>query len=343
MGPAWLVRPEHRNTPMSLWLIEAYWGREGDRGGRRRPFGDACTGVARCCGDLLSRIRAGRHAVSRRSLESSSRTTWPTTTTGRSATLHWLTCPGGRWSAAAAGGDAAGMEPAHVRRHPVLANPQTGFWSLFSVPLWILPFDYAVGVEAALKLWAAAFGTYLLCRQCAEGECDACQTLPAVAALLPWMIWFVERILARGRLGDALGLALATAIGLGGGHPGRQVQVLVGTGLYVLLRIVLSRDTDDPRRLRAAGLAAGGLCMGVPAMGRCSCRRCSRATAPSVSAHASTAAPCPARRCRSTRSVPGVRLGIALSVIALLLGGGCVVVLVRRARDPRVRRRTGSD
>jgi hypothetical protein len=168
---------------------------------------------------------------------------------------------------------------------PFLANPQVGLYSVFSLPLWVLPFDYAVGVEAALKLWAAGFGTYLLVRQLGLGFLPGVlagvayafsalnivwlthATLPAVAALLPWMIWLVERILTRARLADALGLALATAIGLGGGHPGMQLHVLVGAGLYVLLRLGLSRDGDDPRRAKAIGLIVGGLCLGALAMG----------------------------------------------------------------------------
>jgi hypothetical protein len=167
---------------------------------------------------------------------------------------------------------------------PFLANPQTGLYSLFSLPLWTLPFDYAVGLEAALKLWAAAFGTYLLVRQLGLAFLPGVlagvafgfsafnvvwlthATLLAVVALLPWMLWLVERILARGRPADALGLALATALALGGGHPGMQLHVLVATSLYLLLRIALPRREDCGSRARCAGLVAGGLGLGVAAM-----------------------------------------------------------------------------
>src|SRR5436305_11792168 len=87
---------------------------------------------------------------------------------------------------------------------PLWSNPQTGLFSLFSLPLWILPLNYGIGVGAALKLWAAGFGSWLLVRELRLGFLPALlagvcfafsaidivwlthETLPAVAALLPW-------------------------------------------------------------------------------------------------------------------------------------------------------------
>jgi hypothetical protein len=165
---------------------------------------------------------------------------------------------------------------------PLWSNAQTGLFSLFSLPLWILPFHYAIGVGAALKLWAAALGTWLLVRELRLGFLPALlagvcfsfsaidivwlthETLPAVAALLPWMLWLVERIYRGGRLGTLLGLAAATAIGLGGGHPGMQVHLLAATAAYAVLRAAfLPRETPLEERLRPLGLAAGGLALGV--------------------------------------------------------------------------------
>ncbi|MBS1868401.1 MAG: YfhO family protein [Actinobacteria bacterium] len=167
---------------------------------------------------------------------------------------------------------------------PLWSNPQTGLFSIFSLPLWILPLNYGIGVGAALKLWAAGFGSYLLVRELRLGFLPALlagvcfsfsainivwlthETLPAVAALLPWMLWLVERIYRReggGRLGSLLGLALATAIGLGGGHPGMQVHLMAAVGMYALLRAAfLPRDVPLGRRLVPFGFAAGGLALG---------------------------------------------------------------------------------
>jgi len=165
---------------------------------------------------------------------------------------------------------------------PLWSNPQTGLFSLFSLPLWILPLNYGIGVGAALKLWTAAFGTWLLVRELRLGFLPAMlagvcfafsaidilwlthETIPAVAALLPWMLWLVERIYRGGRLSTLLGLALATAIALTGGHPGMQVHVLAATGLYAVLRAgFLPRATPLEQRLRPLGFAAGGIALGV--------------------------------------------------------------------------------
>ena len=165
---------------------------------------------------------------------------------------------------------------------PLWSNPQTGLFSLFSLPLWILPLNYGIGVGAALKLWAAAFGTWLLVRELRLGFLPAVlagvcfsfsaidilwlthETIPAVAALLPWMLWLVERIYRGGRLGALLGLALATAVGLGGGHPGMQVHLLAAVTTYALLRAAfVPGGTPLGERMRPLGLAAGGLALGI--------------------------------------------------------------------------------
>jgi hypothetical protein len=169
---------------------------------------------------------------------------------------------------------------------PLWSNPQTGLFSLFSLPLWILPLNYGIGVGAALKLWAAGFGSYLLVRELRLGFLPALlagvcfsfsainivwlthETLPAVAALLPWMLWLVERIFRGGRLGPLLGLAAVTAIGLGGGHPGMQVHLVAAAGMYALLRAAfLPRETELGERLRPLGFAIGGLVLGIMLMG----------------------------------------------------------------------------
>jgi Bacterial membrane protein YfhO len=169
---------------------------------------------------------------------------------------------------------------------PLWSNPQTGLFSIFSLPLWILPLNYGIGVGAALKLWAAALGSYLLVRELRLGFLPALlagvcfsfsaidivwlthETLPAVAALLPWMLWMVERLYRGGRIGPLLGLAAATAIGIGGGHPGMQVHIVAAAGVYALLRAAfLPRETALGERLRPLAFAIGGLLLGLLLMG----------------------------------------------------------------------------
>ncbi len=171
---------------------------------------------------------------------------------------------------------------------PFMSNPQTGIFSAFSVPLWVLPLNYAIGLAAALKLWVGGFGTYLLVRQLrlsflpgllAGVSFMFCslnvvwlthETLPAVAVLLPWMLWLVERVFERGRLGSAAWLAVVCAIALGGGHPGMQVHVVAVTALYALVRgAIVLRDRPAARDewLRPLALVGGGLALGMALMG----------------------------------------------------------------------------
>lgn len=168
---------------------------------------------------------------------------------------------------------------------PLWSNPQTGLFSLFSLPLWLLPLNYGIGVGAALKLWAAGFGSYLLVRELRlgflpgllAGVCFSFsaidivwlthETIPAVAALLPWMLWLVERIYHGGRLGTMAALAVATAIGLGGGHPGMQVHLMGATGGYAVLRALFAPAASRRERLLPLGLAAGGLVLGALLIG----------------------------------------------------------------------------
>jgi hypothetical protein len=164
---------------------------------------------------------------------------------------------------------------------PFLSNPQTGIFSAFSLPLWILPLNYGIGVAAALKLWVGGFGTYLVVRQLRLGFLPGLlagtsfmfcslnivwlthETLPAVAVMLPWMVWLIERIFERGRLGSALWLAVVCAIALGGGHPGMQVHIVAVSALYALVRAVTLRDAARRERLRPLVLAGGGLALGA--------------------------------------------------------------------------------
>jgi hypothetical protein len=165
---------------------------------------------------------------------------------------------------------------------PFYPNPANGLFSPFSLPQWILSLNYGIGVGAALKLWAAGFGCYLLARELRLGLLPGLlagvgfafsalnvvwlthESLPAVAAMLPWMVWLVERIFRGGRLGSAVGLAAVTAAAIGGGHAGMQVHVLTATGLYALLRAAPWRGgAERAARLRALAFAGGGLAVGT--------------------------------------------------------------------------------
>jgi hypothetical protein len=164
---------------------------------------------------------------------------------------------------------------------PFFANPEVAWLSPFSLPRWLLPLDDGLGVETALKLWTAAFGTYLLARELRLGLwagllAGASFALCAfnvvwlghgvqvtVAALLPWTIWLTERALRRGRALDGLWLAVVVALVLTGGHPGTQLHVLSGAILYALVRIAAAPAAERRERLRRLGLVGAAMLVGA--------------------------------------------------------------------------------
>lgn len=164
---------------------------------------------------------------------------------------------------------------------PLFANSQLAWLSPFTLPLWILPLNYGLGVAAALKLWMAGFGTYLLVRELRLGFWPAMLAavgfalcafnvvwltygvFVSVAAMLPWALWLAERIVRRRRAADALALTAVVAIAQAGGHPGTQLHVLAAVGLYALVRVLATRDRDD---LRALALVGGAIALGTMIM-----------------------------------------------------------------------------
>jgi hypothetical protein len=163
---------------------------------------------------------------------------------------------------------------------PLFANSQVAWLSPFSLPLWTLPLNYAFGVAAALKLWMAGFGAYLLVRELRLGFWPALLAgiafalcafnvvwltygvFVSVAAMLPWAIWLTERIIRRGRASDALALTAVVAVLQAGGHPGTQVHTLTALGLYAIVRLLLPTG-ERGSRLRALGLIGGAVALGT--------------------------------------------------------------------------------
>jgi hypothetical protein len=164
---------------------------------------------------------------------------------------------------------------------PLLANSQIAWLSPFSLPLWILPLNYGLGVAAALKLWAAGFGTYVLARELrldfwpgivagiAFALCSynvvwlTFGVFVSVAAMLPWALWLVERIVRRGRSINGLALAGVLSVALVGGHPGTELHVLAATALYAAIRAATVADVDGRERLRRLALVGGGLAVAL--------------------------------------------------------------------------------
>jgi hypothetical protein len=164
---------------------------------------------------------------------------------------------------------------------PFFDNPGVGWLGPFNVALWILPLDYGLGVAAALKLFTAALGTYLLVRELQLGFWPGLLAAVSfalcafdlvwlshgahvsVAVWLPWLVLLAERIVRRGGRVEGVALAAVAATALAGGHPGTQVHVLSGTLLYALVRSATVTDVPLGRRLRRLGVIVVAMAVGV--------------------------------------------------------------------------------
>ena len=163
---------------------------------------------------------------------------------------------------------------------PFLSNAQTQVLSPFSIPIWLLPFPYGLGVAAAVKLWVAALGSYLLCRELrlrfmpsllgglAFGFCPylivwLSHPVTPEGAMLPWMLLAVERLLRRGRLTGAGVLAIVAAVLFLAGYPEGQLHVCLATAVYTALRLCAGAASGRRAAARRAGLVIGGIVLGA--------------------------------------------------------------------------------
>jgi Bacterial membrane protein YfhO len=155
---------------------------------------------------------------------------------------------------------------------PFLGNAQSAVFSPFTLPSLLLPFWWSLGVVAALKLWCAAFGTFLLARALGQRAPGALLAglafgfglyfvtwlswpLTSVWALLPWLLLAVDGVVRAPRATTVALLALVVALGFFGGHPESSFHCMVAAALFAVLR----SSRAGWRRLWpvAIGLAAG--------------------------------------------------------------------------------------
>jgi hypothetical protein len=141
---------------------------------------------------------------------------------------------------------------------PYLANAQSAPLSPFSLPAYVLPFWWSLGVIAAVKVFVAAFGAYLLGR--ALGMRFGGGLLAglvygfslyfvvwiswpqsSVWALLPWTLVFTDKVIRDPTPLPGAGLALIVALQFFAGHPESSFHLLVTTLCFLVLRISLLR------------------------------------------------------------------------------------------------------
>jgi hypothetical protein len=164
---------------------------------------------------------------------------------------------------------------------PFLADAQSALFSPFTLPAYVLPLSKALGVMALLKLFVAAFGTYLFGRTLGmrfggallAGIVFAFGTffvvwlpwpLTNVFPLLPWLLVATELLVRRPEPLPAAGLAALVALQFFGGHPETSFHFMFITVVYFALRLIQRRgDFVRPTVTFGLALAGGGLLAAV--------------------------------------------------------------------------------
>jgi hypothetical protein len=156
---------------------------------------------------------------------------------------------------------------------PLLADAQSAIFSPFSVPMYVLGFWAALAWIAALKLWVAAFGAFLLARALGQrfaGALVAGVTYgfsqwmvtwlsyphASVWALIPWLLVAADRLVARPSLRPAVLLALGVGAQFACGHPESSFHAMLATTVFAALRAWPRRREVPLRRATAAFVGA---------------------------------------------------------------------------------------
>jgi membrane protein YfhO len=175
---------------------------------------------------------------------------------------------------------------AHIMAgRPFLADAQSAIFSPFTFPVYVLPFWKSLAVVAILKLFVAAFGTYLFARALGmrfggallSGLVSAFGTffvvwlawpLTNIFPLLPWLLLLTELVVRRPEPLRAAGLAVLVALTFLGGHPETSFHVLVATVAFFGFRLLLARSRSgrDRRSLARPALVFGLALIGGAAM-----------------------------------------------------------------------------
>jgi hypothetical protein len=163
--------------------------------------------------------------------------------------------------------------PSLMGGRPYLADMQSAVFSPFNVPGYLMSPERAAALSAALKLFVAAFGMFLLARALgmrfggalAAGVVFGLSlwmvtwvTWPTVSvwAWLPWMCMFADLLLRRPGPLPFAGVAVVVALQFFGGHPESCFHVLIAATAFWIIRLV---------SLRPAG--AGAVARGVAVFG----------------------------------------------------------------------------
>ncbi|MDQ6915928.1 MAG: hypothetical protein M3155_08990 [Actinomycetota bacterium] len=157
---------------------------------------------------------------------------------------------------------------------PLLADQQSAVFSPFSLPSYVLPYWWSLGLVAALKILVACLGTFLLARALGIRDGPAFVAglayglslffvvwlpwpLTSVWALLPWLLWATDRVVRMPGPLPAAGLAALVGLQYLGGHPESSFHALFATGCFFVLRAAVLRRLRAPLVAFAAAAVVG--------------------------------------------------------------------------------------
>jgi Bacterial membrane protein YfhO len=147
---------------------------------------------------------------------------------------------------------------------PYLANMQSGVFSPFNVPAYVLPFWRSLAVIAALKLFVAALGGFALGRWLRmrfggaflSGLVFAFGTFfvlllgwpqTSIWPVLPWLLLLADMVARRPALLPAAGVAALTSLTYFGGHPETTFHVMFVAVAFFAFRLLLRLRTERAR------------------------------------------------------------------------------------------------
>jgi hypothetical protein len=177
--------------------------------------------------------------------------------------------------------------PSIMAGRPYLADAQSAIFSPFNVPGYVLPLWRSLAVIAALKIFLAAFGTFLLARALGMRFGGALlagvvfgfsmwmvtwQSWPttSVWAFLPWICLLTDILIRRPGPLPFAGLALTVAFQYFGGHPESCFHTLLFVALFWVIRMAVLRPGGARvvagRALTFAGAIAAGTALAAVAI-----------------------------------------------------------------------------
>ena len=164
---------------------------------------------------------------------------------------------------------------------PFLANAQSAVFSPYSLPTYVLPFYDSLALVAALKLFLAAFGTFLLARRLRIGDPGAllagvvygfslwlvtwlAYPHASVWTFIPWLLFLTDRLVERPTGRGVAALGGVTAVQFLCGHPESSFHAVVfAAGFFAFRFVQRLRAGTLERRARTLLSFSGALALGA--------------------------------------------------------------------------------